>query len=443
MSEKSSFTSQMGFVLATAGAAVGLGNIWRFPYLAAEYGGGIFLITYLCMIFTVGFILVLTESALGRKTGSGVICAFEKISRKWGWLGYLVAIVPLLILSFYAVVAGWVIHYMVMFFTGNGAEAAATGYFEAFTADPFLPAFWTVLFILGTAFIVIRGVSRGIERINRILMPVLLGLLAALALYCLTMPGGLDGLAYFLTPDFSQFSPDLVLAAMGQMFFTLMIGSGVIVTYGSYMSKKDNLVKSAHAVDFFDTAVALLAGVLVICAVFAFSGGSPETLGSGPALMFIALPAVFVTSPIATILGGGFFLLVLFAAITSSVSMYEVATASFIERFSLSRKKVVIGITIYAIISAIIVSLGYGVLDFIQINGMNILDMMDYLANNILLPLASLLMCIVAGWVIKPQGIIDEITEEGVSFRGQRLFSFMLRWVVPVVIAAILISGVL
>lgn len=433
----------MGFVLATAGAAVGLGNIWRFPYLAAEYGGGIFLFTYLVLVFTVGFILVLTESTIGRKTGSGVICAFEKIGRRWRFAGYLTFITPLLIFSFYAVVGGWVMYYALQFLHGNGLSLADAGYFAAFTAEPVVPAVCTLIFIALTAGIILRGVRRGIEKTTRILMPVLLVMLVALAVYCICMPGGFDGLWYFLYPDFSQFSADLVVAALGQMFFTLMIGSGVIMTYGSYLSKKDNLVKSAHAIDFFDTAVAILSGLLVIPAVFALSGGSPETLGSGPALMFIALPQVFSTFPFGGAVGFLFFLLVFFAAITSSISMYEVAVASLTEKFSLSRKTAVFGITAFVSVAAVIVSLGYGVLDFVQVNGMNILDMLDFLGNTILLPLCALLACIAAGWVIKPQGILEEICSEGVSFRGQKVFSFALRYLVPAAIMIILITGLL
>lgn len=432
----------MGFVLATAGAAVGLGNIWRFPYLAAEHGGGVFLFTYLVLVFTVGFVLVLTESALGRKTGSGVIGVFEKIGHRWKIAGYLTFITPLIVFSFYSVVGGWVMHYTLQFFLGNSELLADSVYFNVFTADPFIPSFWTIVFIFLTAGIVLQGVQRGIEKTTRILMPVLLTMLVLLAVYCICMPGGLDGLWYFLYPDFSQFSADLVVAALGQMFFTLMIGSGVIMTYGSYLSKKDNLVKSAHAIDFFDTAVAILAGLLVIPAVFAFSGGSPETLGSGPALMFVTLPQVFITFPFGGVIGFLFFLLVFFAAVTSSVSMYEVAVTSLTDKFSVSRKTIVWGITFFITISALLVSLGFGVLDFIQINGMNILDMLDYLGNTILLPVCSLLACVAAGWVIKPQGVIDEICEEGVSFRGQKLFSLALRYLVPGAILIILITGI-
>ena len=442
MTERSSFTNRMGFVLATAGAAVGLGNIWRFPYLAAEYGGGIFLLTYLFLVFTAGFILVLIESAIGRKTGSGVICAFEKIGSRWKFAGYLTFITPLIIFSFYSVVGGWVIHYAVQFLIGNGGLLADPGYFGEYTANPVVPVIWLLFFIALTSGIVLRGVRKGIERVTRILMPVLLVMLVALGIYCICMPGGLDGLWYFLYPDFSQFSSELVVAALGQMFFTLMIGSGVIMTYGSYLSKKENLVKSAHAVDFFDTSVAILAGLLIIPAVFALSGGSPESLGAGPGLMFIALPQVFATFPFGSVVGFAFFLLVFFAAITSSISMYEVAVASLTEKFSLPRKNVVLGITLFVTVAAVIVSLGYGVLDFIQFNGMNILDMLDYLGNNILLPVCALLACIAAGWIIKPRGIIDEICEEGVQFRGQKLFSFALRYLVPAAIIIILITGI-
>ena len=442
MASRSSFTNRMGFVLATAGAAVGLGNIWRFPYLASEYGGGIFLLTYLILVFTAGFVLVLTESALGRMTGSGVLCAYEKISKKLSFAGYLTFFTPLLIFSFYSVVGGWVMYYALQFIIGNGSLLADSAYFSEFTAEPVIPAVFTLVFIAITAWIVLRGVRKGIEKTTRLLMPVLLVMLVVLSIYCICMPGGLDGLWYFIYPDFSQFSAELVLAALGQMFFTLMIGSGVIMTYGSYLSRKENLVKSAHAIDFFDTAVAILAGLLVIPAVFALSGGSPEALGSGPALMFIALPHVFETFPLGGLIGAAFFLMVFFAAITSSVSMYEVAVASLTEKFSISRKKAVLGITAGVSFAAVIVSLGFGVLDFVQLNGMNILDMLDFLGNSILLPVCSLFACFAAGWILKPKAVVDEICSCGVMFRGQQVFSFALRYLVPAAILIILITGI-
>ena len=443
MTNRGSFTNKMGFVLATAGAAVGLGNIWRFPYLVAENGGGLFLLIYLLLVFTIGIILIITESAVGRRAGAGVLLAFTKVSKRWTFLGYLSFFIPLLIFSFYAVVGGWVLHYGLQFLLGNGEVLAEAGYFSLYAAEPLLPAFWSVVFLLLTAGIVIRGVQKGVEKTCRFVMPALLVMLVVLAGYCISMPGGLDGVAYFFYPDISEFSSELLIAALGQVFFSLTIGAGLIITYGSYLPRKENLVSSARAVAVFDVAVALLAGLLVIPAVFAFSGGSPETLGSGPDLMFIVLPQVFSSFPFGDVVGAAFFILVFLAAITSSVAIYEVGISSIIDRFSLSRKRAVLTLSIPLAAAVVLVSLGFGLLDFVQINGLNIFGMLDYLTNNILLPISAFLMSFVAGWVIKPQGILDEVCAEGVTFRGQKLFSFALRFVVPAVILIIFISGLL
>ena len=443
MTNRGSFTNKMGFVLATAGAAVGLGNIWRFPYLVAENGGGLFLLIYLLLVFTIGIILIITESAVGRRAGAGVLLAFTKVSKRWTFLGYLSFFIPLLIFSFYAVVGGWVLHYGLQFLLGNGEVLAEARYFSLYAAEPLLPAFWSVVFLLLTAGIVIRGVQKGVEKTCRFVMPALLVMLVVLAGYCISMPGGLDGVAYFFYPDISEFSSELLIAALGQVFFSLTIGAGLIITYGSYLPRKENLVSSARAVAVFDVAVALLAGLLVIPAVFAFSGGSPETLGSGPDLMFIVLPQVFASFPFGDVVGAAFFILVFLAAITSSVAIYEVGISSIIDRFSLSRKRAVLTLSIPLAAAVVLVSLGFGILDFVQINGLNIFGMLDYLTNNILLPISAFLMSFVAGWVIKPQGILDEVCAEGVTFRGQKLFSFALRFVVPAVILIIFISGLL
>ena len=443
MAERGSFTNKMGFVLATAGAAVGLGNIWRFPYLVAENGGGLFLLVYLLLVFTVGIALILTESAVGRRAGAGVLSAFSKISKRWTFLGYLSFFIPLLILSFYAVVGGWVLQYGLQFLLGNGLEMASPGYFAGFSADPLVPTILALVFLALTAGIVIRGVQKGVEKTCRFVMPTLLVMLIILAGYCICMPGGLEGVAYMFYPDFSEFTPGLLIAALGQVFFSLTIGAGLIITYGSYLPKKENLVTSARAVAVFDVAVAVLAAMMVIPAVFAFSGGSPETLGSGPDLMFIVLPQVFVSFPFGNLIGALFFILVFFAAITSSVAIYEVGISSLIDRFGLSRKRAVLTLSLPLAAAVVLVSLGFGVLDFIQINGLGIFAFLDYLTNNILLPISAFLMSIVAGWVIKPKGIIDEICAEGVTFRGQKIFSLALRYLIPAVILVILITGFL
>ena len=359
MAERHLFSNRMGFILATAGAAVGLGNIWRFPYLAAEYGGGIFLLIYLLLVVTLGFTIMITEIAVGRSTGCGVLGAFAKISRKWRFIGYLSLMVPCIILPYYSVIGGWVMKYGFEFITGGGAGIAsnAEGFFAAFTGSIASPIFWSVLFILITAVIMLFGVKKGIERTSRILMPVLFVMLIGLAIYCICMPGGLDGLAYYLYPDFSKFSFEAVVAAMGQLFYSLTLGFGVMITYGSYLAKKENLEKSVHIIEIFDTGVAVLAGLLIVPAAFVFSGGSPESLGAGPGLMFEALPQVFETFPGGDIVGAIFFICVFFAALTSAICMYEVPVAALMEKFSIRRPAAVGIVTVFSIAVAILVCL--------------------------------------------------------------------------------------
>lgn len=443
MAERHLFSNRMGFILATAGAAVGLGNIWRFPYLAAEYGGGIFLLIYLLLVVTLGFTIMITEIAVGRSTGCGVLGAFAKISRKWRFIGYLSLMVPCIILPYYSVIGGWVMKYGFEFITGGGAGIAsnAEGFFAAFTGSIASPIFWSVLFILITAVIMLFGVKKGIERTSRVLMPVLFVMLIGLAIYCICMPGGLDGLAYYLYPDFSKFSFEAVVAAMGQLFYSLTLGFGVMITYGSYLAKKENLEKSVHIIEIFDTGVAVLAGLLIVPAAFVFSGGSPESLGAGPGLMFEALPQVFETFPGGDIVGALFFICVFFAALTSAICMYEVPVAALMEKFSIRRPAAVGIVTVFSIVVAVFVCLGYNVLDFIAIAGYNIFGMLDFFANSLLLPVVAILTCLLIGWIVKPKVVIDEIEDGGHVFKMKKVYLFVLKFFAPVAITLILLSN--
>ena len=320
--KRSSFTGKLGFVLAAAGSAVGLGNIWRFPYLAAQYGGGIFLLVYIILAVTFGFTLMIAEIAIGRKTGLSAIGAFKALNKKFAFLGYLAAIVPALILPYYSVIGGWVTKYLVSFTIGNGTNAAADGYFDAFTATAAEPVVWFLVFIGLTALIVILGVEKGIEKVSKIMMPVLVLLTVFIAIYTLFMPGAIDGLVYYIKPDFSKFSFMTVLAALGQLFYSMSLAMGIMITYGSYMKKDVSIESSVKQIEIFDTGIAFFAGLMIIPAVFAFSGGSEESLTKGPSLMFETLPKVFEAMPAGDIIGAVFFLLVLFAALTSSISTY-------------------------------------------------------------------------------------------------------------------------
>ena len=321
--KRSNFSSKLGFVLATAGSAVGLGNIWRFPYLAAKHGGGMFLLTYLVLVLTFGFALSCTEILIGRKTGQSAITAFGALSKKWSFVGWLAALVPMIILPYYSVIGGWIFKYLFAFTTGEAKTAASDNYFVDFIGKINEPIGWFLLFIGITAVIVLFGVEKGIEKASKIMMPVLIVITIFIAIYSACMPGAFKGVLYYITPNFSKFSVTTVLAALGQLFYSMSLAMGIMITYGSYMKKDVNVSSSVHQVEIFDTGIAFLAGLMIVPAVFSFSGGSEEALSKGPSLMFITLPKVFDSMPGGTIIGIIFFLMVLFAALTSSISLME------------------------------------------------------------------------------------------------------------------------
>ena len=272
MKERSNFSSRLGFVLAAAGSAVGLWNIWRFPYLAAQYGGGTFLLIYLILTVTFGFSLMLAEIAIGRKTGLSAIGAFKKLDKRFGFLGVLASLVPIIIFPYYSVIGGWVTKYLAVFATGGGKEAAADTYFSEFTASPVEPLGWFFLFLAATAIIVLFGVEKGIEKVSKFMMPILVILTVGIAVYCITLPGAEEGVIYYLKPNLKDFSSKTVLAAMGQLFYSMSLAMGIMVTYGSYMRKDNNLESSVRQIEIFDTGFAFLAGLMIIPAVFVFSG---------------------------------------------------------------------------------------------------------------------------------------------------------------------------
>lgn len=442
MSERGLFSSRMGFILAAAGAAVGLGNIWRFPYLAAEYGGGIFLLIYLILVVTLGFTIMITEIAVGRSTGTSVVTTFARLNRKYTFIGYLSLLVPLIILPYYSVIGGWVMKYASVYFTG-GADAAATdGFFGGFIALPLEPILWTLIFVALACIVVLFGVEKGIERANKILMPTLILMLIGLTAYCLSLPGGLDGLWYYIYPDFSEFSAETVLAAMVQVFYSLTLGFGVMITYGSYLEKKTDLERSVRTIEIFDTGVAFLAGLLIIPAVFVFSGDSPEALGAGPGLMFQALPKVFDMMPFGSIVAAFFFVLVAVAALTSCICMLEVPVAVLGDRFGVSRKMASGLVFLFTMALVVPISLGFSVLDGISLAGMSLLDMFDFFSNSILLPIVALLTCIFIGWIVKPKMVIDEVKRSS-PFREERMYEVMVKFIAPICIVEILIYGLL
>ena len=437
------FSGKLGFVLAAAGSAVGLGNIWRFPYLAARYGGGIFLLVYLILVVSLGFSLMIAEVAIGRKTKLSAIGAFRKLSEKWKFLGYLASVVPIIIFPYYCVIGGWVVKYLLVYATGGGMEAAGDTYFNDYIAQPAEPILWLAVYIGLTAVIVFFGVQKGIEKASRIMMPALVVLTLGVAAYSVTRPGALEGVAYYLIPDFSRFSVNTVLGAMGQMFYSMSLAMGIMVTYGSYMKREDDLEKSVSQIEIFDTGIAFLAGLMVIPAVFAFSGGDEAALNQGAGLMFVTLPKVFADAgTLGLVFGGLFFLLVLFAALTSSVSLMETVVSIFQDTFHWSRKFTCTLVMLGCLVLALPSSLGYGELDWIAPLGFSLLDFFDFISNSVLMPIVALFTCLFVGWVVKPKLVIDEVKLSS-SFSREKLFVVVVRYIAPVCILLILISSVL
>ena len=439
---RSNFSGKIGFILAAAGSAVGLGNIWRFPYLAAKYGGGSFLICYIILAVTFGFTLMVAEIAIGRKTGLSAIGAFQKLDKRFGFLGILAAIVPIIILPYYSVIGGWVLKYFYAFITEGAATVSGDSYFSEFTASTASPILWFSLFIALTALVVLFGVEKGIEKVSKVMMPILAVLTVGIAIYVLTMDGAMDGLKYYLLPNMSNFSVMTVLAAMGQLFYSMSLAMGIMITYGSYMKKTDNLESSVRQIEFFDTLVAFLAGLMIIPAVYVFSGGDESAMGAGPGLMFITLPKVFDTMTGGHIIGGAFFILVFFAALTSSISLMETIVSILMDKFKWKRRKTTVIVTIYCIAIGIPSSLGFGIWNGITPLGMDILDFFDFISNSVLMPVMAFLTCIFAGYILKPQAICEEVEQEGVKFRFRKFYSVMIRFVAPIGIIGILISSV-
>ena len=451
------FSGSIGFVLAAAGSAVGVGNIWRFPYLAAKDGGGLFLLVYLALVLTFGFTLLTTDIALGRRTQQGALRAFASIRPAWGFLGKLTFLVPALIMTYYTVIGGWVSKYMVDFIVGSGTAAAQDGYFTAFITSPVSPIVFTLLFLCVTALVVFGGVEKGVERFARLVMPGLLVMIVGIAVFSLTLSHtdesgvtrtGLEGLAVYVIPSFegltfSRFL-QILLDAMSQLFFSLSVSMGIMITYGSYVKKDVNLNRAVSQIELFDTGVAFLAGMMIIPAVFVFSG--TEGMASGPSLMFISLPKVFAAMGGAgRIVGIVFFVMVAFAALTSCVSIMETLVANCMEIFSCTRRRVSLIIGVLSAAAAVLICLGYNALYFeLKLpNGAvgQLLDVMDYISNSFLMPAISMLTCIFVGWVVGPQFVIEEMELTGNRFTRKKLYSFMIRYAAPLIMAVLFLQS--
>lgn len=456
--ERNSFSGTIGFVLAAAGSAVGLGNIWRFPYLAAKDGGGLFLVIYLVLALTFGFTLLSTEIAIGRKTKQSPLTAYGKLHKRWKPLGVIACIVPVIILPYYCAIGGWVLKYFIAYLIGNGAAAAEDGYFTGFITSDIEPLIMMLIFLFAVAFIIFRGVNKGIEASSQIIMPILLLLVVIIAVFSLTISHtgedgitrtGLEGFKVYVIPNFdgitikSFFS--VLVDAMGQLFFSLSVAMGIMVAYGSYVKDDANLTKSINQIEIFDTAVAFLAGVMIIPAVFTFMG-IEGMQASGPSLMFVSLPKVFAAmGKIGNIVGCLFFAMVLFAAVTSAMSVMEAVVSSFMDQFHISRNKAACIEGVIALVAGIIVCLGYNVLYFEVTlpNGAvaQILDIMDYISNNLLMPVVAIGTCILIGWVVKPKTIIDEVEKSGCKFGRKWLYIPMIKIIAPVLLIILLLKS--
>ena len=442
--ERSTFSGKLGFVLSAAGASVGLGNIWRFPYLAAKYGGGIFLLIYIILALTFGYSMIIAETALGRMTRKSPVGAFGKFGKsKWlSFGGWINAVIPILIVPYYSVIGGWVIKYLIEYVKGNSQKLAEDGYFSAFISDGTSTEICFLVFALLTLAIIFAGVRNGVERVSKFMMPILVFLSVLIAIYSVTRPGALAGVKYFLVPNPANFSWMTVVAAMGQMFYSLSIAMGILVTFGSYMKRDVSIEGSTTNVEIFDTAIAIMAGLMIIPAVFAFSGGDPDTLQAGPALMFITIPKVFANMGFGTPIGIIFFLLVLMAALTSSIALTESAVSTFQDELRWPRKGATVIVGIIMVILGSISSLGYGPLAFVKIIGMQFLDFFDFLTNSVMMPIAAFATCILISRVIGVGKIEEEVEADGGSFKRKKVFRFMIRYLCPIFTVIILLSSV-
>ena len=455
--KKGSFSGQLGFVLAAAGSAVGVGNLWRFPYLAAKDGGGLFLIVYLILVLTFGFTLLTSDIAIGRKTRQSAIKAYQAIRPRWKFLGVLTFFVPVLIMTYYAVIGGWITRYAVVYFTGQAEAAAGDDFFTSFISSPVSPVVYGLLFMVVTGVIVYNGVEGGIERVSKWMMPFLLVLIVAISIFALTLRHtvadgvvrtGLQGLLVYLTPDVSGLTAggflNVLLDAMSQIFFSLSVSMGIMITYGSYVKPDVNLSKSVSQIEIFDTLVAFLAGMMIIPSIYVFSG--TEGMGAGPGLMFVSLPKVFASMGTAGVfVGAAFFIMAIFATLTSCISVLEAITANCMEIFHTPRKKTTLILTIIYCAATAVIALGYSIfyVDVKLPTGSEgqLLDIMDYISNSFMMPFIAMLSSILIGWVVGPRWVTDEVQRNGEKFPRKKLYIFVIKYVAPIVMAVLFLQS--
>ena len=440
----SGFTGKMGYVMAAAASAVGLGNIWRFPYLCAKYGGGIFLVIYLVLVFTFGYALLMSETAIGRMTRKSPIGAFKSFSntKASAFGGWINALVPFIICPYYAVIGGWVVKYLVGYCTGETQAMAADSYFGGYISSNLQPELFFILFVLLTMVVILGGVVNGVEKVSRIMMPILIVLAVIVSIYSCTRPGAVEGIKYMFIPNIHNFSMMTIVSAMGQMFYSLSLAMGIMITYGSYVDKNQDLEDSTTKIEFFDTLIAILAGLMIIPAVFAFSGGDPDTLNAGPSLMFITIPKVLVSMGFGTPAGILFFLLVFLAALTSNISLTETCVGTLSDELGWSRRKSTLVFGVYAVLLGSLASLGYGVLGNLKIIGMQVLDFLDFISNSVMMPIAALAICILVTRSIGLKTMAEEF-ERNSAFKRKPVYNFSMKYLAPFALVIILISSVL
>lgn len=434
--KREEWSGTFGFIMASAGSAVGLGNLWKFPYLAGKYGGGLFVIVYLILVFIFGSTLILAELSIGRYAKSNAVSAFKKIDSRFSFVGYLGVISSFVILSFYSVVGGWILKYIFIFVSSNEISDTES-MFNGFISSTMSPIVWHLVFLALSVIVVIGGIAKGIEKTSAFMMPALIIMIIIVAVRALMLQGSWEGIKFYIMPNFQTFSFKAVAVALGQVFFSLSLGMGTLITYGSYLNKKENLLKSTTLVAGIDTIVAILAGFAIIPAVFAL-GMKPD---SGPPLMFITLPKVFMQMSGGRFIGIIFFILVLFAAATSVFSLLEVIITFFVEKYNMKRLTASIITGLIVAITGIFASMSLGILGDFKILNANIFDFLDMLASNILLPLGGLFLCIVIGFIWKPKNAIEEIQNDGtIKFKLQNVWAILIKYIVPICIVLIIMQ---
>lgn len=451
---RASWSGQLAFVLAAAASAIGLGNLWRFPYLAAKYGGGVFIAAYLILSLTLGFTLLVTEIALGRYSRQSQITVFGKLGhKKWNFLGVLATIVPLVILPYYNVIGGWVVKYFVAYvkciFCSADTLSDPNAFFASFITAPWEPFVYMVVFSLIVSFVILMGVKNGIEKSNLIMMPILFLMAVGIAIYVATLPNASVGIKYYLIPDFSNCDNfgKVILGAMGQMFYSLSLAMGIMITYGSYMKRRNSIPSASVRIVAADTFVAVLSGFIIIPVVVIFAANSgvngKVAIEAGPGLMFETLPKVFSSLGVAgPYLGLIFFTLVLFAALTSSISMTEACVAAIGDYFKTKRKSSTFAITLWALLLGSVSAFGYGRWESFKPFGMPALDFFDFSMNSILMPIVAALTCYFVGWVLSPKRILAECHRHGGATGFKYFYIVMVKFIAPLLVIAILISEV-